>query len=146
MTDDDERPRRPSDMRSVKSLDFEKDSSKINGSSKPNGIHRKISFDVDYTSEPVAMPLNNSRPRNGMRPTPPKKPLRLSLQRARSLQTIEANANAAILDLEKKRAIKRSHCGNKTASDLTQHFENGNVFNSQLLVHQSASLGRSTHF
>lgn len=71
-----------------------------------------MSREIDYTSEPVSTPLS-IRTRNG-RPTPPKKPLRLSLQRTQSLQTIEANAAATIIDLERKRALKRTHRGNKT--------------------------------
>lgn len=75
---------------------------------------------MDYTSEPVATPFCNGRIRNGTRPTPPKKPLRLSLQRAQSLQTIEGGTVASILELDKKRAVKRTHRGNKTF-ELSQH-------------------------
>lgn len=149
--------RHPPDMRSVKSLDFDKDHSKmVNGngtkhSSRSSSLYRK-QLEVDYTSEPVATPLSSvSRPRNGMRPTPPKKPLRLSLQRAQSLQTIEASATAAILDLEKKRAIKRTHRGNKTP-DLPHFMENtisssGNnaAYSSQPHLQQTSSLGRGKH-
>ncbi|XP_055690538.1 uncharacterized protein LOC129793999 isoform X2 [Lutzomyia longipalpis] len=75
---------RTHDLRSVKSLDFDSDC---------GGQPR----DVDYTSEPLG-----SKP---LRPLPPKKPLRLSLQRAQSLQTVEGT------DLDKKRANKRPHRG-----------------------------------
>lgn len=95
-------------MRSVKSLDFESDT----------GERKR---EVDYTSEPVA---------HRVRPTPPKKPLRLSLQRAQSLQTVEAS----ILDSEKKRAIKRTH-KSRLPPDL-QYIENN-------IPMQTASLGRS---
>lgn len=137
------------DIRSSRSLDFDKELK----ANLPNGVkqtaaaalYRKPS-DIDYTSEPVATPLtNSSRPRNS-RPTPPKKPLRLSLQRTQSLQTIEANANATIIDLEKKRAIKRTHRGNKTP-DLPQFLENGsNIYHSAShnQLHTS-SLGRNRH-
>lgn len=146
--------RQPADMRSVKSLDFDKEHSKlVNGngtkhSSRSSSLYRK-QLEVDYTSEPVATPLGSvTRPRNGMRPTPPKKPLRLSLQRAQSLQTIEANATAAILDLEKKRAIKRTHRGNKTP-DLPHFMENtigcNAAYSSQPHLQQTSSLGRSKH-
>lgn len=130
------------DIRSARSLDFEKEM-KLNVSNTPkqlSSLYRK-SNDVDYTSEPVATPLSNSsRPRNS-RPTPPKKPLRLSLQRTQSLQTIEANL---ISDLEKKRAIKRTYRGNKTP-DLPNFIENGtnihqSVSNSHL---HTSSLGRN---
>ncbi|XP_055704332.1 uncharacterized protein LOC129802483 isoform X2 [Phlebotomus papatasi] len=77
---------RTHDLRSVKSLDFDSDC---------GGQQR----DVDYTSEPLG-----SKP---LRPLPPKKPLRLSLQRAQSLQTVEG----ALTELDKKRASKRPHRG-----------------------------------
>lgn len=102
--------RRTADLRSVKSLDFDSD----------NGIR-----ETDYTSEPVA-------PR--LRPTPPKKPLRLSLQRAQSLQTVEAG----LLELEKKRALKRTYKGDKTIMENMQYIENS-------IPLQTASLGRNKH-
>lgn len=97
------------DMRSVKSLDFESD----------NGERKR---EVNYTSEPEAQ--------HRIRPTPPKKPLRLSLQRAQSLQTVEA----AITENEKKRAAKRPH-KTKLAADM-QYIENTAPL-------QTASLGRT---
>lgn len=75
-------------------------------------VYRKPS-EVDYTSEPVVAHFPSTLHLRS-RPTPPKKPLRLSLQRTQSLQTIEANAAATIIDLERKRAVKRTHRGNKT--------------------------------
>lgn len=66
------------------------------------------SSEMDYTSEPAPLRLRSGRP------TPPKKPLRLSLQRTQSLQTIEANAAATIVDLERKRAVKRTHADGNT--------------------------------
>lgn len=137
------------DIRSARSLDFEKS---LKGTSS-NGLKQTAAAalyrkptEIDYASEPVATPLSNSsRPRNS-RPTPPKKPLRLSLQRTQSLQTIEANATATIIDLEKKRAIKRTHRGNKTP-DLPQFIENGsNIYHSAShnQLHTS-SLGRNRH-
>lgn len=107
--------RRVSNIRSAISLDFEKEM-KVNASDTPAKqtaaalLYRRPN-EVDYTSEPVTAPFSSfSRIRNS-RPTPPKKPLRLSLQRTQSLQTIEINAQS---DVEKKRAIKRTHRGNKT--------------------------------
>lgn len=97
----------PNDLRSVKSLDFESDT----------GERKR---EVDYTSEPVA---------HRVRPTPPKKPLRLSLQRAQSLQTVEAQ-----LDSDKKRAIKRTH-KSRLPPDLL-YIENN-------IPIQTASLGRN---
>ncbi|XP_017125139.1 uncharacterized protein LOC108144623 [Drosophila elegans] len=74
------KPRLPSDMRSVKSLDFD--------------------------SENESKPATETR---NARPTPPKKPLRLSLQRAQSLQTVELHP---CTDLERKRPMKRVHHNN----------------------------------
>lgn len=62
------------DERSIKSLDFESDS----------GQTINTNYD-DYASEPVPAPK--------IRPTPPKKPLRLSLQRATSLQVVNIQAD-----------------------------------------------------
>ncbi|EDW10381.2 uncharacterized protein LOC6580624 [Drosophila mojavensis] len=74
------RPTRlPSDVRSVKSLDFDSENE-----SKPSTGSRAVH-----------------------RPTPPKKPLRLSLQRAQSLQTVELNPSSEHVD--RKRPMKRVH-------------------------------------
>jgi sulfur dioxygenase len=96
------------DERSIKSLDFESDT----------GNH--TNYD-DYASEPVPAPK--------IRPTPPKKPLRLSLQRAQSLQVVNDTTLSATLDhfnlstasnsIDKKRAIKRIH--NKGELYPSQH-------------------------
>lgn len=93
----------PLDNRSIKSLDFD------NADEKHHD---------DYASEPVAAPR--------MRPTPPKKPLRLSLHRAQSLQAVMDASG--LLDsmnmLERKRAIKRIHKN-----------ENGTEINSKYIEH-----------
>lgn len=91
------------DERSVESLDFESD----------NG--QNTNYD-DYASEPVPAPK--------IRPTPPKKPLRLSLQRARSLQAVcgmdSYSTSTPLMDTinlstnDKKRAIKRIYRGELT--------------------------------
>lgn len=91
------------DERSIKSLDFDSD------------VGTNTNYD-DYTSEPVPTPK--------LRPTPPKKPLRLSLHRARSLQAVcEMNlhhCNTPLMDTinlssnDKKRAIKRIYRGELT--------------------------------
>lgn len=132
------------DSRSVSSLDFDKDTT-LNGSiqiptkQQPRRKHRE----TDYTSDSMADAFTNGRLRNGIRPTPPKKPLRLSLQRAQSLQTIEANAAATIMELDKKRAFKRSYrSGNKTP-EMQHYIENS--FNGSQPQLQTASLGRQKH-
>lgn len=93
------------DERSIKSLDFESDTG------------HTTNYD-DYASEPVPAPK--------IRPTPPKKPLRLSLQRARSLQAVcgtdSYNGKTPLMDTvnlssnDKKRAIKRIYRGEITSS------------------------------
>lgn len=83
------------DERSIKSLDFDESDAQTN-------------YD-DYASEPVPTPK--------IRPTPPKKPLRLSLQRAQSLQTVSDNIMAMPMEhIDKKRAIKRIHREQQTPS------------------------------
>jgi hypothetical protein len=100
------------DQRSIKSLhDFESDSG------------RTTNFD-DYASEPVPPPK--------IRPTPPKKPLRLSLQRARSLQAVCGTdlpyGNTPLMDtinlssIDKKRATKRFYKG-KMSNGYSQSIE-----------------------
>ena len=97
------------DTRSIKSLDFDSDNSHLNNHDEK--------YD-DYASEPVAAPR--------LRPTPPKKPLRLSLHRAQSLQAVMDASG--LLDsmnmLERKRAIKRIHKS-----------ENGSEINSKYIEH-----------
>lgn len=97
---------RRQDLRSVKSLDFESDNN-------------------DYTSEPVPQ-------HHRVRPAPPKKPLRLSLQRAQSLQTVDG----IMLENDKKRATKRTHKGDK--SKELAYIENN-------IPLQTASLGRQKY-
>lgn len=87
-----ERPLRlPLDMRSVKSLDCNSD----NESASRNNSKARANLHQAMTVEG-----------RSLRPTPPKKPLRLSLQRAQSLQTVELTA---ISENERKRATKRAH-------------------------------------
>lgn len=86
------------DSRSVKSLDFDSD---CNISNYRNIQPQK---NIDYTSEPIENNKHNNTNNsnnnkknhyhhlyesNKPRPTPPKKPIRLSLQRAQSLQSVE---------------------------------------------------------
>lgn len=87
------RARLPSDMRSVKSLDFD--------------------------SETESKPTTESRT---VRPTPPKKPLRLSLQRAQSLQTVELNPCS---DQDRKRPMKRVHHNSNSNSGGSSPTEEG---------------------
>ncbi|KAH8372900.1 hypothetical protein KR009_007464 [Drosophila setifemur] len=103
------RARLPSDMRSVKSLDFD--------------------------SENESKPPTEAR---ATRPTPPKKPLRLSLQRAQSLQTVELHPSA---DLERKRPMKRvHHNSNKGGASPTDEGQTMLIENCNPM--HTASLGR----
>jgi hypothetical protein len=98
------------DERSIKSLDFESDTG------------HTTNYD-DYASEPVPAPK--------IRPTPPKKPLRLSLQRARSLQAVcgndSHNGNTPLMDTinfssnDKKRAIKRIYRGEQQLTSFSSN-------------------------
>lgn len=104
------------DARSIKSLDFESD------------IGQTTNLD-DYASEPVPAPK--------IRPTPPKKPLRLSLQRATSLQAVSGadsyNGNMPLIENinmssnDKKRAGKRIYrrqIANARSIELTPRYTN----------------------
>lgn len=100
-TKNDTRSNRAYDERSIKSLDIESDAG-------------HTTYD-DYASEPVPAPK--------IRATPPKKPLRLSLQRARSLQAVcgntLSNGNSPLIDKSttKKSLTDRSYrCDEQTSS------------------------------
>ncbi|XP_052872796.1 uncharacterized protein LOC128278168 isoform X1 [Anopheles cruzii] len=114
--------RRGTDMRTVKSLDFESDTNE------------------QYASEPSGPSLKVST----VRPAPPKKPLRLSLQRAQSLQTVDGIVLEAMMNgHDRKRGMKRSHkSGTKTVDPATtattQYIENSAPM-------QTASLGRQKY-
>lgn len=120
-------------MRSVKSLDFDSD----------NETHRprlRAQQSSDTMSEARTV-----------RPTPPKKPLRLSLQRAQSLQTVELNANN---EVERKRPVKRAHMTEKPSLTCDNHVDNGSslliencrhAVASASSMHTTSSLGRHRH-
>lgn len=113
----------PTDMRSVQSLNFDSDSDTI----KP-----KARITNGETISEI----------RAHRPTPPKKPLRLSLQRAQSLQTVELTAN---MDSERKRtAMKRSHINDKSTTNLNKA-ESLLIENCKPATLHTASLGRQRH-
>lgn len=92
---------------------------------------------LDFDSENESKPPTESRT---TRPTPPKKPLRLSLQRAQSLQTVELHPNA---DLERKRPMKRVHHHNNNSKGGASPTDEGQT----MLIENcsplhTASLGR----
>lgn len=101
------------DSRSVKSLDFDSD---CNSSTYRNVNQQKS---VDYTSEPID---NNNKKSHyhhmyeasKPRPTPPKKPIRLSLQRAQSLQSVETppvTPGGSPNKNESRKPLKRNYKG-----------------------------------
>ncbi|XP_075220792.1 PDZ domain-containing protein sprite isoform X2 [Lycorma delicatula] len=109
------------DKRSSKSLDFDSESSynnntnnnnnnssstNTNSNNKSNSHHSHQSLSnqsLDYNSESsLRHYIKHSEPRMA-RPIPPKKPLRLSLHRAASLQSVESN--------NEKKPMKRNHKG-----------------------------------
>ncbi|XP_054736403.1 uncharacterized protein LOC129243428 isoform X1 [Anastrepha obliqua] len=99
------------DMRSVKSLDF----------------------DSENEVKPISDTVSEVR---AVRPTPPKKPLRLSLQRAQSLQTVELLPNCDTT-AEKKRPMKRAHINDKPSGE-----REGAILIENCKPLQTASLGR----
>ncbi|XP_036332625.1 uncharacterized protein LOC118743969 [Rhagoletis pomonella] len=100
----------PTDMRSVKSLDF----------------------DSEHETKPISDTVSEVR---AVRPTPPKKPLRLSLQRAQSLQTVELTPSS---DSERKRPMKRAHINDKAPGER----EGAILIENCAPPTQTASLGR----
>lgn len=96
--------RRIVDARSVKSLDFDSDCNSI----RPNGT----SSNVDYTSEPNTdkkLYYTNGYEQMKPRPTPPKKPLRLSLHKTHSLQSVETNSDCQ--SRNERKCMKRNYKG-----------------------------------
>lgn len=110
--------------RSVKSLDFDSD---YNGcATEPRKSSRHSKDMLDYASDTTG-------PRH--RPLPPQKPVRLSLHRAQSLQTVDGS----LTDIDsRKKCMKRSHRGIRPPPDVVQFTEQG----SREILNGSASLGR----
>uniref|UniRef100_A0A182WME2 PDZ domain-containing protein n=1 Tax=Anopheles minimus TaxID=112268 RepID=A0A182WME2_9DIPT len=114
---------RRGDIRTVKSLDFESDTND------------------QYASEPSG-PVGKHGA--GVRPAPPKKPLRLSLQRAQSLQTVDGLMLEALTNgHDRKRGMKRSHKSGTKATDPSATIASQYIENSVPM--QTASLGRQKY-
>ncbi|XP_041769960.1 uncharacterized protein LOC121592521 isoform X1 [Anopheles merus] len=117
---------RRGDNRTAKSLDFESDTND------------------QYASEPSG-PIGKHG--GGVRPAPPKKPLRLSLQRAQSLQTVDGlmleAAIAASNGHDRKRGMKRSHKSGTKVVDSSATMTSQYIENSAPM--QTASLGRQKY-
>lgn len=125
------------DVRSVKSLDFDSETLSTNQhhtherNNQQSNPHSQNNHDtqstrsLDYGSEPTShTTLRNYRKHhnyhNGnsscteskpQRPTPPKKPLRLSLHRATSLQSVSAAPQTPPAQPDYKKPTKRNHKG-----------------------------------
>jgi sulfur dioxygenase len=127
------------DARSVKSLDFDSETSSTNQhythernhhshSSSHNNHDTQSTRSLDYGSEPTSHTFRNYKKNhdyhNGnsscteskpQRPTPPKKPLRLSLHRATSLQSVSATPQTPPAPADytqgSKKPTKRNHKG-----------------------------------
>ncbi|XP_017757068.1 PREDICTED: uncharacterized protein LOC108548565 [Eufriesea mexicana] len=98
---------------------------------------------LDFDSEPTYYRLQDSQSRasensdlsvvyssqeSKSRPAPPKKPLRLSLHRAASLQSVESAPPAALHDVTKK-PTKRNHKGDPPTEKSTRPETNGEINN-----------------
>lgn len=113
--------------RSVKSLDFDSDYGGGHGCATEPRKSRHSKDMLDYASDSMG-------PRQS-RPMPPKKPLRLSLQRAQSLQTVDGS----LTDIDsRKKGMKRAHRGFRPPPDVVQFVDQG----SREIINGSASLGR----
>lgn len=100
------------DARSVKSLDFDSD---CNGTGNYKTPAQK---NLDYTSEPIESnkKLHQYHHHNvhdkATRPTPPKKPIRLSLHRAQSVQSVESSSMVnGISEKDSRKPLKRNYKG-----------------------------------
>ncbi|KAJ8966971.1 hypothetical protein NQ314_003194 [Rhamnusium bicolor] len=121
------------DSRSVKSLDFDSDCNSTSTSCRGNEQTKS----VDYTSEPTSDSRklscyqgyyeNNIKPR----PTPPKKPLRLSLHKTHSLQSVETNSDSQCKG--DRKSLKRNYKGEIPVINYKSFEQNGDVNGQQQL-------------
>lgn len=146
------------DSQSSKSLDFDSDTNSVAYIASSNSSPKAI----DYTSEPLD---NNRKPGtynvNGdygkPRPTPPKKPLRLSLHKNHSMQsseTMSSISNGSTTQSEQRKPLKRTHKGDTQPISVTvkietpqhNHFipniSNGNAKENALMPLKWSSFGQ----
>ncbi|PSN44426.1 hypothetical protein C0J52_16449 [Blattella germanica] len=137
------------DARSVKSLDIDSESSSTqnhyiherNHTSSHHSQDTQSTRSLDYGSEPSShtnyrnYKKHHQNYQNGnsscsegkpQRPTPPKKPLRLSLHRATSLQSVNATPSAPpspgeYMQQGSKKPIKRNHKGEAPPAPVLMH-------------------------
>lgn len=131
--EDTHKSKRLPESRSSKSLDFDSDTNSVAYIASSNGSPKS----VDYASEPLD---NNRKPNiyslnsdsGKPRPTPPKKPLRLSLHKNQATQSSETMSNGSGSKSELRKPVKRTHKGDAHPVSVTvkvdysdhNHFEN----------------------
>lgn len=120
--------RRLPESRSSKSLDFDSDTNNVAYITSTNGSSKS----VDYTSEPLDSNRRpNAYPMNGdpgkPRPTPPKKPLRLSLHKNHAIQqsseTLSVVSNGSSVKSDFRKPMKRTHKGDAPPVSVTVKIE-----------------------
>lgn len=115
--------RRLVECRSVKSLDFDSDTNSV---SYLTPSSPKV---VDYTSEPLEnrrLGFYSAGDRSKPRPTPPKKPIRLSLHKLQnnSLETSSIVSNGSSVKSDYRKPMKRNHKGEAPPVSVTVKVEN----------------------
>ncbi|XP_030766998.1 uncharacterized protein LOC115890795 [Sitophilus oryzae] len=108
--------------RSVKSLDFDSD---CNSTSTRNGYKSTdYGSEIDKRKPPhIHSYYENSKPR----PTPPKKPLRLSLHKTHSLQSVDSSNTTPGDPYGKNESRKRNHKGQTQIYIQEKGLENGDM-------------------
>ncbi|XP_022188655.1 uncharacterized protein LOC111047256 [Nilaparvata lugens] len=93
------------DKTNSKSLDFDSEPNYSYGHQQPAGQtpHHGHQKSLDYNTESLNQHFKKQSEHRAARPVPPKKPLRLSLHRATSLQSVENGSE--------KKTLKRNHKG-----------------------------------
>ncbi|ETN65898.1 sprite [Anopheles darlingi] len=118
-----------------------------NGRRAMADMRKSLDFESDTNEHYASEPSGPSVKLSAVRPAPPKKPLRLSLQRAQSLQTVDGFVleTMAANGHDRKRGMKRSHkSGGSKSGELIAGGSSPYIENSAPLM-QTASLGRQKY-
>uniref|UniRef100_A0A182FCV8 Uncharacterized protein n=1 Tax=Anopheles albimanus TaxID=7167 RepID=A0A182FCV8_ANOAL len=120
-----------------------------NGRRATSDMRKSLDFESDTNEQYASEPSGPSVKLSAVRPAPPKKPLRLSLQRAQSLQTVDGfvleSMAVAANGHDRKRGMKRSHkSGASKSNELVIGGSSPYIENSAPLM-QTASLGRQKY-
>lgn len=125
------------DVRSVKSLDFDSDCNSVN-------YKNPSQKNLDYTSEPIETNkklMNHQYHHEKPRPTPPKKPIRLSLHRAQSVQPLEnSHIPNGASEKDNRKPLKRNYKGEIPPS-MTVVSLNGGEKQGEMLNGKSSNRG-----